>query len=169
MKTALLLLLAAALAPAQTKLTTADLTGALEFAHGVWNAEPDGVIELRLVPLNACGLDKHDLIAQTGVSWSETAIHFDSELPAEDAPAAPQEAPQRIKARRYIISVNSNCDWSKLNLDNVMLHEYGHVLLGVEAAWHSKNPKSIMFWIVSGKQTILADDRAKLKGLVASK
>ncbi len=160
---------AATMLAANQPLTPAQLADSLTFAQNVWHGEADGAIELRLAPLNPCNLGKHDLIASTEVAWSESTIHFEGELPAEDAPADTHETTQTVRARRYIISINSNCDWSKLNLDNVMLHEYGHVLIGVESAWHSKDPRSIMFWIVNGEQSILAGDRAKIVQRVAVK
>ena len=57
------------------------------------------------------------------------------------------------------IYLNSNCQWTPDLARAVVLHEYGHMLMGQA---HSLDPASIMFWQVNVRQRITRADRERL-------
>jgi hypothetical protein len=107
-------------------------------------------IQFRLEPLNSCALKENPAIAVTQSLDSVTTMTFDDG-------SEPEISHQVV----WVIRINSNCDWSKLNLSNTITHELGHILISPN--FHSQNVKSIMFWIVRNNQSVLAEDKAMLR------
>ena len=58
------------------------------------------------------------------------------------------------------ITINSKCKLTLEMVNQVVLHEYGHLLTG---QGHSLDPKSVMFKVVNGMQIITSEDRALAK------
>ena len=95
--------------------TQADLEAALQVAKRQWGVSFD-VKAVEYVPVNAC---------MTSRLYGYIPVH------AEQA---------RTDGR--VIRVNSNCiGWTPARLENVMLHEYGHIL-GLP---DSDNKRSVMY------------------------
>ncbi len=131
-----------------TTPTADDLEAALENARIAWQYDIPEPIEFRMDALNPCDLHKVSNVAVTQVIDIATALHF---------PEGPDEVSHEL---RYIIRINSNCNWDRLPLQTVITHEYGHLLLGTE--YHSSNPRSIMFYVVDKCQAITAEERSLL-------
>jgi hypothetical protein len=122
-----------------------DLNAELDAARSQWGI--DRAAEIRWdADMNSCDTS-HGKNPQAAITaWTETTLTIGG---------------VSTVSRSYVIHVNQNCDWSKTSLLNVILHEYGHVLgLG-----HSNDPKSVMFWLVKGKQSIRPDDRLVFQSL----
>lgn len=127
-----------------------ELGAALAHANAAWGVESPWPVEMRVEDIGTCsGRTAHDVaITQVTERWSQI-------LDGDGKPAG-----DRSYSYTVIIRFNSECDWSVLNLDAVMEHEAGHVLIG--AAYHSKDKRSIMYPLVGGLQGITADDRKLL-------
>lgn len=123
-----------------------ELQSALANARTLWGMEGAEFIEFRLDPLNSCDANQVHEIAITQSFDTVTTLSFDD--------AAPEVSHKLV----WIIRLNSNCDWSKLNLQNTITHELGHII--ISPMYHSKNKKSVMYPIVQGAQSILPEDRA---------
>lgn len=151
MKTTLLTLASLAIMQAATLPTEGELDAALDQARIAWGVDTSDPVRIILEPLNACHLKDTPQIAITQRYWSVTTMTFDADEP-----------PITSKQNTFVIRVNSSCDWSKLNLTNTIIHEYGHILIG--DAYHSKDRHSVMFYVVAsdGEQSILPADRALL-------
>lgn len=132
--------------------SSAELQADLEAAKAEWGLNADGII-LRVEPLSACPDGKQEReVANTQVEWMRSTITFEAD------PSIKFES----TAYLYVIRINSNCNWNsgQFDLRKVVAHEYGHVLIG--AFYHSPNPKSVMFWLVGGKdrkQVVLDEDK----------
>jgi hypothetical protein len=133
--------------------TQTELDAALANARAQWNAEGSEFIEFRLDPLNSCNLNEVHDIALTQSFDTVTTLSFDD---------APPEVSHKLV---WVIRINSNCDWSRLNLKNTVTHELGHIL--ISPMYHSKNKKSVMFPLVQGAQSILPEDRALMVAALA--
>jgi hypothetical protein len=139
-----------ALLQAATQPTPTDLSEALTEAWMSWGVQSNQTIQLRLDPLNSCVLTEIPTIAQTQSLDTVTTMRFDD--------GSEPEVSHHVV---WVIRINSNCNWSKLNLINTITHELGHILISPN--FHSKNEKSIMFWIVRKNQSVLPEDKAMLK------
>ncbi len=147
MKLTALILLAPLLALAAAP-TDSDLAEYLAGAVATWGVDAAGPVRFVLDPMNPCDLHTRPQVATMQWLDVQTTLTFD------DAPAV---LTHRLT---YVIHINSNCPWTPAWLRQVVLHEYGHVLLGGD--WHSRNKSSIMFYVVEqkpGKQTITPEDR----------
>lgn len=147
------ILILAAFAPsihAATLPTLDDLTSALANAVQEWKSSGSETIEFRFDALNSCELKENPTIAQTQPYDTVTTMSFDD-----------GSEPVVSHKMVWLIRINSNCDWSRLNLRNTIMHELGHIL--VSPNYHSTNKASIMYWVVRGNQSILPEDRAMLK------
>lgn len=121
--------------------TPAELSSALASAESAWGVD-DVPVEFRLEPLESCITQvatEQDLEAVTTISFDDgrMALHTSQVT--------------------HVIRINSSCDWSLLNLDQIIMHEFGHVLIGPD---HSKDPHSIMYPVVHAGQRITPKDRA---------
>lgn len=143
-------LMIATYAQAATLPTPSDLSSALTEARIAWGVQSNETIQFRLDPLNPCTLKDNPIIAQTQSLDTVTTMTFDDGT-----------APEVSHNLVWVIRINSNCDWSKLNLRNTITHELGHILISPN--FHSANRRSIMYWIVSGDQKITPEDRAAVK------
>jgi Matrixin len=127
-----------------------DLDTALKSAERTWGYSVAEKIHVDMEPLNPCRATDHAAIVNVQTTTTTTTT---------GEPAAP---PVVSTVYAYTIHVNSNCKWSQAWLDNVMAHEYGHVLIGAE--YHSKDKRSIMYWIVKDRgQFVTTEDRAKVQ------
>jgi hypothetical protein len=143
---------AAAIAAAWTP-ARADLEAALNSARETWGYTITEKIQIGMEPLNPCRADTEQS-AITNVQTTTT-------ITTTTTNGEPAAAPVARTAHSYTIRVNSNCRWSRQWLDNVVAHEYGHILIGPE--YHSKDKKSIMYWIVKDHgQFVTPDDRARV-------
>jgi hypothetical protein len=142
-----------ALLQAATLPTPSELADALAESRQAWHAESSDAIEFRLDPLNSCVLKDNPTIAITQSFDIVTTVSFDDGT-----------EPVTSHQKTWVIRINSSCDWSKLNLRNTVTHELGHILIGPN--WHSRNPHSVMYWIVQGNQSILPEDREMLRAKV---
>jgi hypothetical protein len=138
-----------ALMEAATLPTPTDLAEALREAWRSWGVQSNETIQFRLEPLNSCVLKETPTVAVTQSLDSVTTIAFDD--------GSEPEVSHHVV---WVIRINSNCNWSKLNLSNTITHELGHILISPN--FHSQNEKSIMFWIVRNNQSVLAEDKAML-------
>jgi hypothetical protein len=141
--------------PTGPPLTQRDLDSSLEAARTAWAVEVTSPIEVRLDPLNACVIYGGGVPPRTAI----IEVHdFHEFLIFDDGSRADAGT-----TYRYVIKVNSNCNWSdpSLSLQLTMLHELGHILIG--AAYHSANPKSLMYPVVKPGQQILPDDLARIE------
>lgn len=136
----------------------AALADALSSAAILWGITVTDPIEFRVESLGACYLGPGSLaqIATTETLDSVTTLRFD-------------EGPPVLSHQfRFIIRLNSGCDWSRLHLQETVMHEYGHILIG--GGWHSRDRRSVMYPVVMGGQQITAGDRrmvdkmAKMQG-----
>ncbi len=151
MKLVIALVAATLNAAVATIPSAVDIAMALQHAKQAWGVESPWPIEMRLEPINACdSRTRHD-VATTQVTERWSQIIDEHGVPAGE----------RSYSYTVLILLNSSCNWSKLDLNAVLEHEYGHVLLG--AGYHSKDRRSIMFEIVGGKQEIMPADRNLLK------
>jgi hypothetical protein len=137
-------------AASATLPTPADMSAALMEAWMSWGVQSNETIQFRLEPLNSCVLKENPTIAATQSLDSVTTMSFDD--------GSEPEVSHHVV---WVIRINSNCDWSKLNLSNTITHELGHILISPN--FHSQNVKSIMFWIVRNNQSVLAEDKAMLR------
>lgn len=133
------------------QLPTDDVVNmALAKARAAWRADPSLVIEFRWDALNSCNLRTSPEVATLQGIDTQTTIHFDDD-----------SQPDKLEhAFTYVIRLNSSCDWNRLGLDAVMVHEVGHVMLGPD---HSCDPHSVMFWKVMPGQIIQPEDWDKLR------
>ncbi len=123
-------------------LSQGDLDVALRSAAREWGTRSSDPVSIRLAPINPC---------RTGVNSVEMADTITSTTVFDRGP----------ESRSHVIEINSNCDWSVHPLPQVVLHEYGHVLMG---PGHSDDNHSVMFWVIhSRKQKITAADRERLR------
>ena len=145
----LALLGAASLSASQRTPTTEELESALANAKLEWRADLPELVEFRLEPLNACDLKQARIVAVTQPYDVITTLVYDD-----------GSAPAVSKTRIWIIRINSSCDWSRLDIRNVVIHEVGHILIGPD--YHSADKRSVMSFLVNGKQAILPEDRARV-------
>lgn len=126
--------------------TQAQLASALANAKAVWGISV-GPVEVRLDPINACDMFATPRVAVVEVHDFHTIITYDDGTKADGG-----------TTYQYVIRINSNCNWEGIGLDleTTMIHEYGHLLLG--AAYHSKDPRSVMYPVVRAGQTIRPED-----------
>lgn len=129
------------------------MTPTLLFAIALWGFQVTEPIEFRWEPLNACNLRETPTVALTQVIDTQTTMHFD------DGTSVVTE-----HAYSYLIRLNSNCDWSKIPMDHVIAHEYGHILLGAD--YHSANKHSIMYPVVNATQDVMPSDLAALDAAI---
>lgn len=123
-----------------------EIAAALASAREAWKATQE--ITVRSEPLNNCELRDIPHIAEMQWEDVQTTVTFDGQSTVSHK-------------LTYVVLLNSNCDWSKLSLSQTMLHEVGHVVIGAE--WHNPDRRSIMYYIVSGKQVITPEDRAMVR------
>lgn len=144
-RAAILLLTAATLQAAAP--TPEAMAHALAVAEDDWGYHVTEPIHLHAEALNACVLNRDDAAIITVLTKTSALIADDgtrTELPT---------------TYEYVIRINSNCQWSQRFLNQVMSHEYGHVLRG--AGYHSKDKKSIMYKItMPSGQSVMQADRA---------
>ena len=128
------------------------LSASLAFARVAWGGLPVENISFRLEALNDCDLrpGHSSRTAQLNTSDTETTMTFDDGSPSVISHRA-----------TYVISVNTACNWRNLPLQNTIVHEYGHVLIG--GTYHSTNPNSVMYYVVNSKQKIMPEDRALIQ------
>ncbi len=127
-----------------------EIMSALSAARVSWGYSAPDPIEIRYDALNACKLGPYGnpVIAVTQSLQSESTIRFDGG--ESDSTAG----------KSWVIRINSNCDWRRLDIADTILHEYGRIILGVE--YKSSDVNSIMYGVVLGDQSITADDRNAL-------
>jgi hypothetical protein len=138
-------------------VTQADLEAALANAKTAWKADLD--VSVRFEERNSCETARVGQPLQPG----RPAIASTRRVENKAAPAAPA----------WVISLNSACEWTPWYVRQVVLHEYGHAI-GLE---HSKDPHSIMFWLVFsraashnyGAQKITAADLRRADELRATR
>ena len=141
---ALFIALAAATLHAAALPTSADLAAALAAAESAWGVD-DIPVEFRLEPIDSCVFNENVAVEQD--LTRVTTMRFDDGSIAIESHEI-----------RHIIRINSSCDWSRLNLNQIVLHEFGHVLVGPS---HSGNKRSIMYPVVMPGQRITPQDRAR--------
>lgn len=123
---------------------------ALEQALIAWREDPNMPVDLRLENIGSCRINGEDNTATTQAIDTVTKIRYESEDPAE--------APVIVTnhAYSYIIRVNTSCDWGRIDIWKIMVHEVGHLILGGE--YHSQDRHSIMFKVVyAGEGQIITD------------
>lgn len=137
----------------------AALADALSAATTLWGITVTDPIEFRVEPMGGCHLGPGEFpqIATTETLDSVMTMRFD-------------EGPPIVSHHfRFIIRINSACDWGRLSLVGTVSHEYGHILIGGNG-WHSKDKHSVMYPIVMVGQRITSEDRkmvdkmAKMQG-----
>lgn len=138
--------------------TPDNLAAALANAKLIWGVDVPDAIVLRAEPLNACKLEGMPHIAEIQPVTSQTVTRFDDGSEVAMSPVV-----------TWVIRINGNCDWSRQDLNRTIMHEYGHLVIGL--AYHSADRRSIMFPVVltDGSQAILAADRARIMAAVAGK
>lgn len=138
--------------------TPADLDAALKDAQQIWGytiTDPIRIVfELYMIDGReaACPAIGNRDMAITEVKDVETRMTSDEDGSIVSA----------SHTYSYIIKLNPKCDWSKIALFPVMMHEVGHLIIG--AKYHSSDPRSIMYRLVSGKgQSIMPADREEMR------
>lgn len=142
------------------------LAATLHSAMDDWGVTFDAsTIQMRMEPLNDCSLRKPEALAVIEAHHIQTTVTY---TPAQDedtiaAGSASVPAAEETHSYLYVIKINSNCRWGSNArlLNRTIVHEFGHVLLG--AAYHSKDPHDVMFWIVSKDAVVTDADRALIK------
>lgn len=131
--------------------TNDQLQAALAHAIEAWQVSVDSPLHIELYAPNACRSQSEQEAANTHVL--EKTSYILTEAGRQDTG----------KSYEYVILINQNCAWGTkgFSLDAMMRHEYGHVLLG--ATYHNPDPRSVMYWHVGGKQSILPADAARVK------
>jgi hypothetical protein len=129
--------------------TALALNSALAAAREAWGQSIAEPVEFRFDPLNSCAMRASHQIAVTQILDTWTTLTVEG------------EAPVTTHQFRYIIRLNANCNWNKLDLSATITHEYGHILIGTD--YHSQDKHSIMNWLVGGAQTITDADRRALE------
>jgi predicted Zn-dependent protease len=138
-------------------VSQADLDAALADAKKAWMADLD--TSVRFEEMKSCETARVGQPIQSGIS----AIASTRKVENKTGSAAPL----------WVISINSACEWTPWYVRKVVLHEYGHAL-GLE---HSKDPHSVMFWLVFsraaarnyGAQKITAADLRRADELRAAR
>lgn len=156
-----LVALAIPLLRAQSTPTQEQIDAALDIAISTWGiAVP---VKVTLDAFGACPLIGHRDLAVTAFEGVDTTIKFDDGSGFDGG--IPEE---KSSSARYVIKINSRCDWNKSPLVATMLHEMGHVLIGGD--YHSADPKSIMYKDVHAYgQSITSADRAELSRRIAAR
>lgn len=146
---ALLLAALPALASSNPPLPTPEPS--LARALALWRVEPGTLdIKLRWEALSPCRINREDETATTQLLTSITTTVFDSE--DGEPPAKAQ-----TESYQWVIRLNLNCNWERIDLDGILTHEVGHILLGTRG--HSKDPHSIMFKaVIWGAQQVITDE-----------
>lgn len=144
------LALAALALPLYAGLNPADFPAYIEAARIAWGVDVTDPVVIRVDALNPCKLSEKPHIAE--LQWIDTitTMTFDD----------PDVKPEVSHQMTYVIRINGNCNWDKLNIAQTILHEYGHIVISPE--YHSQDKHSIMFFAVSGDQKITAADRAAI-------
>ncbi len=138
-------------------VTQADLDAALANAKKAWMADLDASVHFE--EMKSCTTARVGQPLQPGMS----AIASTRRVENKTGSAMPV----------WVISINSACEWTPWYVRQVVLHEYGHAL-GLD---HSKDPHSIMFWLVFsraasrnyGAQKITAADLKRADELRATR
>jgi hypothetical protein len=141
--------MASALAAAPPiKLDAANLNAAREYAQDAWGYKIASNVIIQPEAMNACVPGRDD-VATTTVLTKTSALMTDgirTELPT---------------TFEYVVRVNSNCRWTQAWLNQVMTHEYGHLLIGTY--YHSKNKRSIMYRVtMPSGQCVMDEDKEKV-------
>lgn len=130
-----------------------DMSNTLSVAKIAWGVEllPNQEIQFKFEPLNSCDIRVNHELATTQMLDYVTTTRFDGDTP-----------PIITHRTVYVIRINSNCRWPTKRLENVVTHEYGHLLLGSE--YHSLDKHSIMFKFVGdgSEQSVTKKDIAAL-------
>jgi predicted Zn-dependent protease len=133
--------------------SASEIQSALNAARIAWGTEAPAPIQLSVEALNDCRVTRGaDAVMATTQIFTEVTTETDLET---------GQSHQTSRPAYYKIRVNSNCNWKSLSLQNILTHEYGHVLLGVD--YHSTDKKSIMYPIVNlGPKSVTGEDRKLL-------
>jgi hypothetical protein len=133
-----------------------DAGKALNVAVERWGVDLGDKVEFHYSKyMVGCKLNRRDNYAITTVRWSQSVLKDD-----DGKIIAGSEQPI---VYTYSIELNPSCDWNQRLLEQVMTHEYGHILIG--AQYHSGNKHSIMYpYIPFGdySQRVTDSDRAQL-------
>ena len=141
---ALFMGLALATLNAATLPTPAELSIALAAAEAAWGVD-DIHVEFRLESIDSCVLNERVAVEQE--LTRVTTMKFDDGSIAIESHEV-----------THVIRINSSCDWSKLDLNQIVLHEFGHSICGPA---HSSDKRSIMYPVVMPGQRITPQDRAR--------
>lgn len=136
--------------------TPADMRVAFEQAQFAWGTAVSYPVEFRSEPIGPCVIGRVNRadpegsgtpVITTQVTDTQTSLSFDE---GETTTVAHELA--------VIVRANSNCDWGRLDLAGLMIHEVGHMLIGT--GYHSADRRSIMYPVVvmGGKQIIQPED-----------
>jgi hypothetical protein len=140
--------------------TGGEMASALQAAVRDWGVSLTDGIDFVAEATNSCELKRNTpvILAQTGFRDVSTRM-FDEET-GEDFGGSGQ--------RVLEIRVNSNCDWNKVSLQQIILHLYGQLLLGPD--YSTGDHHSIMYKFANLKsQRITKRDRAALMAAVSQR
>ena len=138
-------------ASAPNQLTERDLQIAFAQAQAAWGVTINGPVSLELVPLNRCPISANITRTPRVAEEQQFDIHATSE--GRELPVT----------HKWVIRINSSCNWLYLDLSGVMQHEVGHILIGPD--YHSKNKHSVMYSVLKrGRKQIIQPEDRKLAG-----